>query len=284
MVSQLFIIYHYMSKPMLISFVIIGTIVFTLFLIKINLNYQFKKTVKTLLSESKPIPGQRFQPHQLSGLPEPVQRYFKHVLKIGQPYINHVGLTHDGQFKMGLDKDWMDIEGEQYFTTAKPGFIWKGATWMFTAFDSYVNDSGQLTAWVLSCIKVADGKGEHFNEGELQRWLAESVWFPTNLLPSEWLSWSAVDEQTAKLSFNYKRVSFSFTVSFNEIGEIAQMETQRFMTETKREAWLCQFLDYQNKNGMMIPMLGEVSWLLEKEDFCYAKFKVKTIQYDWLDK
>ena len=45
---------------MLISFVIIGTIVFTLFLIKINLNYQFKKTVKTLLSESKPIPGQKF--------------------------------------------------------------------------------------------------------------------------------------------------------------------------------------------------------------------------------
>jgi len=268
---------------MLILLVILGTIALSLFLVKINLNYQFKKTVSKLLSESKSVLSQRFKPNELNGLPAPVQRYFKHVMKIGQPYINHIGLTHDGQFKMGLGKNWMDIEGEQYFATAKPGFIWKGATWMFTAFDSYVNDSGRLTAWVLSCIKMADGKGDNFNEGELQRWLAESVWFPTNLLPSEWLSWSAIDEQTAKLSFNYKNVSFSFTVLFNEIGEITQMETQRFMTETRREIWICQFRDYQNKNGMMIPLWGEVSWLLENEEFCYAKFKIKTIRYDWLE-
>ncbi len=267
---------------MLILLVIIGIIVLSVILAKLNLNYQFNKAVKTLLDQPKPDRDRIFNLYQLDGLPEPVQRYFKHVLKIGQPYINHVSLTHGGQFKMGLDKNWMDIEGEQYFTTPKPGFIWKGTTRMFTAFDSYINDSGRLVAWVLSCIKVADSKGENFNEGELQRWLAESVWFPTNLLPSQWLSWSAMDERTAKLSFNYKDVSFSFTVLFNEIGEIVQMETQRFMAENKRERWICQFSDYQNKNEIIIPTIGEVSWRLEKGDFSYAKFKVNTIKYDWI--
>lgn len=269
---------------MLILFIIIGTIALSIILVKLKLNYQFNKTVKTLLGQPNPDRSRIFNLRQLDGLPEPVQRYFKHVLKIGQKYINQVSLTHGGQFKMGLDKAWMDIEGEQYFTTPKPGFIWKGSTWMFTAFDSYINDAGRLVAWVFSCIKVADSKGGSFNEGELQRWLAESVWFPTNLLPSQWLSWSAIDEQTAKLSFSYENLSFSFNVLFNEIGEIVQMETQRFMSEDKREAWFCQFSEYHFRHGVMIPMLGEVSWLLEKGDFCYAKFRIKTIKYDWIKK
>jgi hypothetical protein len=267
---------------MLILFAIIGTIIFSLILVKLNLNYQFNKAVRTLLADAKSAPRHKYNLNQLVGLPEPVQRYFRHVLKPGQPYLNHVNLTHNGQFKMGLDKAWMDIEGEQYFTTSKPGFIWKGTTRMFTAFDSFINDSGRLVAWVLSCIKVADSKGESVNEGELQRWLAESVWFPTNLLPNQWLSWSAMDEQTARLNFDYDKMSFSFTVLFNEIGEIVQMETQRFMNEDKREAWLCQFSEYHYRNGVVIPILGEVSWLLEKGDFCYAKFRVKTIKYDWI--
>lgn len=269
---------------MLILLAIVGTIALSLILVKFNLNYRFDKAVKTLLGQPTPDRSLIFNLRQLDGLPEPVRRYFKHVLKNGQAYINQVSLTHNGQFKMGLDKAWLDIEGEQYFTTAKPGFIWKGTTRMFTAFDSYINDTGRLVAWALSCIKVADSKGESFNEGELQRWLAESVWFPTNLLPNQWLSWSAMDDQTAKLSFSYKDLSFSFIVLFNEIGEIVQMETERFMTVGKRETWFCQFSEYHTRDGMVIPIRGEVSWLLEKGDFCYAKFRVKTIKYDWLKK
>lgn len=266
---------------MTILFIVLGTIALLFVLGKLNVSYRFGEAVKTLLAQSKSNAGQKFKPSQLNGLPVPVQRYFNHVLKLGQRSVDHIRLTHGGQFKMGLDKGWMNIEGEQYFTTTQPGFIWKGKTWMFTAFDSYINDSGRLVAWVLSCIKVADGKGDNFNEGELQRWLAESVWFPTNLLPSKWLAWSATDEHTAQLHFRYKNVSFSFTVLFNGIGEIVQMETQRFMTETQRETWICQFSDYQNKAGIIIPVRGEVSWRLEKGDVSYANFKVKTIAYDW---
>ncbi len=269
---------------MFILLAILGTIALIFIIGRIYLSNHFNKEAKTLLAQPNPDRSRIFNLRQLDGLPEPVQRYFKHVLKIGQKYINQVGLTHGGQFKMGPDKAWLDIEGEQYFTTPKPGFIWKGSTRFFTAFDSYINESGRLVAWIFSFFKVADSKGENFNEGELQRWLAESVWFPTNLLPNQWLAWSAMGEKTAKLNFNYKDVSFSFTVLFNEIGEIVQMETQRFMSEGKREAWLCQFSEYHNRDGMVIPILGKVSWLLEKGDFCYAKFKVKTIKYDWIKK
>ena len=87
---------------MLILLAIIGTIALSLILVKLNLNYQFNKAVKTLLDQPIPDRSQIFNLRQLDGLPEPVQRYFKHVLKNGQTYINQINLTHTGQFKMGL--------------------------------------------------------------------------------------------------------------------------------------------------------------------------------------
>ncbi len=72
-------------------------------------------------------------------MPEPVQRYFNYALKEGQPYISYARITHDGQFKTGLDKGWINIKGEQYATTEKPGFIWKGTTTMFIARDMYIS-------------------------------------------------------------------------------------------------------------------------------------------------
>lgn len=269
---------------MLIALTILLSIALVFIIGKLNLAHQFDKQVKTLLAQSKPVSDIKFDYGQLAALPQPVQRFFKHVLKNGQPYIGYVRLTHDGQFKSGLEKDWMDIEGEQYFTTEKPGFIWKGTTRMFTARDMYIGDAGRLVVLLFSLFKVADSRGENFNEGELQRWLAESVWFPTNLLPSERLVWSAMDTNRAKLTFHYNNVSFFYTVHFNDFGEIVQMETQRFMGEKQREKWVCLFSNYQLMNEIMIPISGEVLWRLEKGDFSYAKFKVKTVKYLHLEK
>lgn len=268
----------------IVLLIVVGIIGLILMVGSINLTIRFKNEVKELFAQSKPIAGQAFKYEQLNGLPEPVQRYFKRVLKEGQPYISYVRLTHDGQFKTGLDKDWMNIKGEQYFTTEKPGFIWKGTTAMFSARDMYISDKGRLVVSLLSLINVVDAQGEKFNEGELQRWLAESVWFPTNLLPSDKLNWSAIDAQTAKLTFQYQDVSFSYVVIFNENGEIAHMETKRFMSESNREIWRCKFTDYRGMNGIIVPTTGEVIWKLKKGDYPYAKFKVKKIEYDHPEK
>jgi hypothetical protein len=213
-------------------------------------------------------------------LPAPVQRYFKHVLKDGQPYISYVRLKHDGQFKTGLKKDWVNITGEQYFTTEKPGFIWKGTTSMFVARDMYLSDEGRLIATIFSTVNVVDIHGkQQYNESELLRWLGESVWFPTNLLPSENLKWTAIDTLSARLTFNYKGLSLFYIISFNNRGEIVQMETKRYMDEKKLETWIIIPGKYEEINGVIIPTKAEVFWRLKEGDFSYAKFTVQRIEY-----
>ncbi|MEO8960952.1 MAG: DUF6544 family protein [Ginsengibacter sp.] len=160
---------------MIILITIVGFLLLILIIGKVNLSIKFGREVKELFSQSKNISGQIFHTAQLDGLPELVQRYFKHILKEGQPYISYARIKHDGQFKTDLDKGWINIKGEQYATTEKPGFIWKGTTSMFVARDMYISDKGRLIVSLFSLYNVADAKGAKYNEGELLRWLGESV-------------------------------------------------------------------------------------------------------------
>jgi len=241
---------------------------------------QFHTEVKALFEDSKAILGRTFNYGQLSGLPEPVQLYFKRVLKEGQPYISYARITHNGQFKSGPTKEWVDIKGEQYATTAHPGFIWKGTTSLFTARDMYISDKGRLTVALFGLIKIVDGKGASYNQGELLRWLGESVLYPTNLLPSQQLQWSAIDALTAKFTFSHKVLKLYYTVRFNEAGEITEMETERYMDKDHVEFWIIKMANYREMNDVRVPTDFEVIWRLKQGDLSYAKFHMQKVEYD----
>ena len=278
--------HHYFARlqvnyqQMIYLLIFIAVVAIILIIGKIKLFFQFDREVRQLFAQSKVMSNKTFSYEQLIGLPEPVQRYFKYVLKDNQPYINYLRLTHTGKFKSGLEKDWTNIQGEEYFTTEKPGFLWKGKTSMFTARDMYIADSGRLVVSLFSLFNIVNVQGEQYNQGELLRWLAESVWFPTNFLPSENLHWTAIDSQSVKLTFDYKGLSLFFIVRFNNIGAITEMESKRYMDEKHLETWICLMADYQERTGMMIPIKAEVLWRLEKGDFSYGKFNVQTIEYE----
>lgn len=265
---------------MTITFILIGIVVLTLIIGKINMNMVFKKQVNTLFANSKDISNQIYSIQQLENLPEPVQKYFKYVLKDGQPYISYARIKHDGQFKTGFDKNWTNIKGEQYATTEKPGFIWKGTTLMFTARDLFISDQGRLVVSWLSVFNIADATGEQYYKGALLRWLGESVLYPTNFLPSEKLQWLPIDSHTAKLTFDHKGLSLFFKVTFNEIGEITEMETKRYMDEDILETWVIKASNYQRLSNVIIPTNFEVLWRLPKGDFSYANFNIIAVQYN----
>lgn len=265
---------------MTITFILIAIVVLTLIIGKINMNIVFKKQVKTLFADSKNISNQIYSVKQLENLPEPVQKYFNYVLKDGQPYISYARIKHGGQFKSGFDKGWANIKGEQYATTEKPGFIWKGTTLMFTARDLFISDQGRLVVSLLSVFNIADATGEQYYQGELLRWLGESVLYPTNFLPSEKLQWLPIDSHTAKLTFDYKGLSLFFKVTFNEMGAITEMETERYMEENIVETWIIKATNYKKLNNVIIPTNFEVLWRLQEGDFRYANFNITEVEYN----
>ncbi|NHN24778.1 hypothetical protein FIA58_003730 [Flavobacterium jejuense] len=248
---------------------------------KINLAIKFSKQVKVLFGQSKDISNKIFKIEQLDSLPEPVQRYFNHILKEGQPYISYARIKHIGQFKANLDKDWMNITGEQYVTTEKPGFIWKGTTKMFVARDLYISNKGKLIVSLFSTFNIVNTKeNKKYDKGELLRWFGESILYPTNFLPNERLSWFPIDSNTAELKFNYNGLSLYFKIKFNVLGEITEMETKRYMGETNLETWIIKPTNYKEFNNILMPTEFDVLWRLYKGDFSYAKFIITEVEYN----
>ncbi len=241
---------------------------------------QFRNEVAELFRSSKNISDKVFTYSEIKNLPEPVRRYFKHVLKDGQPYISCARLRHDGQFRFGMKEEWVDIEGEQYFTIEKPGFIWKGNISLFSARDMYINDRGKLAVNFLSALQIVRAEGDKYDQGELLRWICESVWFPTNFLPGKFFTWSPIDKNNADLDFKYNNISLRCRITFNDKGEITQMESKRYMDEKRYETWIGRCSDYREMNGVLIPLQIEVLWRLKEGDFPYARFRVREIEYN----
>lgn len=241
---------------------------------------QLRQDVERLFAQAANNLGPSYHETQLVELPAPVQRYFRHVLRDGQPYLRGLRLRHGGQFKTDLQQDWIAITGEQYLTADPAGFIWEGTTRWFVARDEFVAGRGRLAVRLLGAVPVAGGTGPAYDEGELLRWLAESTWLPTALLPGAGIAWTAVDEHSARLGLTQGGQSVVCLMRFNEQDEIEACETQRYFNETTRQPWVCRYAQYRRWHGVLIPTMGEASWVVDGQPHPYARFLVRQLEYE----
>lgn len=58
------------------------------------------------------------------------------------------------------------------------------------------------------------------------------------------------------------------------------METKRYMDDKNFDTWIIKVANYKEINNVVVPTLFEVLWRLKKGDFSYAKFNIKTIEYN----
>ncbi len=241
---------------------------------------QIRREVADLFSTADNSPVKTYDPAQLAELPAPVQRYFQHVLKPGQPYLQTVRLRHDGQFKTNLEKDWISITGEEYFLAGRPAYVWIGTTTWFSACDQYVAGRGSLTVRLLSVLPIQRGAGPSFDQGELLRWLAEAVWFPTSLLPGGRAVWSPIDHDSATLTITDRGLTVSCQMHFNEQGEITRYEAQRYADEAEMKPWTGRMSDYREIHGIRIPFQASAAWVIDGVEKTYARFTLRDIAYD----
>lgn len=239
-----------------------------------------RNQVAELFSDLETGPVNTYDPAQLVGLPVPVQRYFRHVLTPGQPYIRSVRLRHDGKFKTDLKKDWISITGDEYFVADKPAYIWVGTTTWFSARDQYRAGRGSLTVKLLGTLTIQHASGPNVDEGELLRYLAEAVWFPTSLLPGGPAVWSPIDNDSATLTLSDHGLTVSCIMHFNEQGEMVRYQAQRYSDMTNRLPWTGQLADYREINGVKIPFQATAAWVIDGVEQPYARFTVREIEYN----
>lgn len=228
----------------------------------------------------------------LETLPPPVARMFRAVLTDGQPMIAGVRVQHRGTFNMGEDTDnWRAFTSDQYVVTRRPGFDWDARMSMFPGaavrvHDAYAAGEGRLVASLFGLITVMDAaRGPVLDEGELMRFFAESAWYPTALLPGQGVTWTAVDDRSADatLADDDTRITLRFT--FGDEGFIERVRAEaRGRTvggQVVPTPWEGQFWDYAVRDGMCIPLEGEVAWILPDGPKPYWRGRIEQLAYEW---
>lgn len=235
-----------------------------------------------------------YDEREAANLPAPVQRYFGAALTPGQPLVRALRVAHAGTFNTGESSDkWAPFTSTQRVVTRRPGFVWDGRISMMPlvpvrVHDAYVNGEGILHAAVGGIFTVANMRGTpEVAEGELMRFLAEAAWYPTALLPSQGITWTPVDDRSAKATLTDRNTSVTLTFRFNDAGLIesvrAAARVRTVGTTIVPTPWEGTWRGYTQRSGMRVPSEGEVAWLLPEGPRPYWRGRVTEISYDFAE-
>jgi len=228
----------------------------------------------------------------LDPLPAPVQRYFRAVLAHGQPIIAAANVEHEGTFNLGEDSDrWAGFASTQRVVTRRPGFVWDGRIRILPGLpvrvhDAYVAGEGILHAAALGLFTLMDlrGTGE-VARGELMRYLAEAAWYPTALLPGGGVRWEPVDGRCARATLTDGSLSVELDFRFGEDGLIETVRAEARGRTVKGEVvptpWEGRWSGYRRRGGLLVPLSGEVAWLLPEGRKPYWRGTITALSYEF---
>jgi hypothetical protein len=236
----------------------------------------------------------RYDSRELDGLPAPVQRYFRLVLKEGQPIIVAANVGLVGNFNMSTTgEQWKAFTSTQRVVTRSPGFLWNAKVAMLPGLtvrvvDCYIAGKGLLHAAIAGLFTVARVAGDgEIARGEFMRYFAEAAWYPTALLPGHGVQWNAVDNHSANATIVDGPLTLTLLFRFNDADQIASFRAEaRGAMDGKQIImlpWEGTWSNYQTRGGMIVPLAGEVAWIRPEGRKPYFVGTVTSLTYEFLE-
>lgn len=234
----------------------------------------------------------RYDARELEGLPAPVQRYFRAVLKDGQAIISAVTVELAGSFNLSATREqWRPFTSRQKVVTRRRGFLWDARVSVLPGlvvrvYDGYISGEGHLRAAVLGSFTVADlhGGGE-IARGELMRFFAEMAWYPTALLPSQGVRWDALDDRSAHATIADGPLTLTLLLRFNDDSLIDSVRAEARGAMVGKEMvmvpWEGRWTNYQVRDGMRVPITGEAAWLRPEGRKPYFLGAITSLSYEF---
>ena len=242
-----------------------------------------------LINGRRTIKPQIYAQKEIEGLPNPVQLFFRTVIKDGQAIVAAVKLSQQGQFNMSeTEAKWSRFTATQLVMTQRLGFDWDARIQMAPGLNAFVHDSyvlgeGNLHASFLGLFTLAKMHSTpELNQGELLRFFAEATWYPTALLPSQGVRWEAINDISARATLTDGATTVSVVFQFNAEGTIATFRAEaRYRNKLTAMPWTGRYWEYSVRNGMLIPLEGEVGWEYPEGTRLYFKGRTMEIHYEF---
>lgn len=224
--------------------------------------------------------GETFDPDSVADLPPPARRYLRHAVRPGAPLARRVDLSMRGQFRFG--GRWCPFEADEVLA-ARRGFVWRPTVRLapgvwFSGADFLVDGVGGQRFSLDGLLPVVRAGGEAVDRSAAGRFLAESVWLPTSLLPSMGAAWEAVDDRRARVTL--PSVDDPLTLTVDDDGTLRSVETRRVDGDSgERRPFGAVVESERTVDGFTVPWRLEVGWGFgtdEYEPFLRAELRDAT--------
>jgi hypothetical protein len=214
----------------------------------------------------------------LDTVPAPVARYLRWAVR-SDVMLEEVHFRQRGELRTDPHGDrWMPFEADQVVAPRANGFVWNARVAIAPLLhvrveDSLIGGHGAGRVTLLSAIPVGgDAATPEMDAGSLHRYLAEAVWYPTALLPSERLQWTPIDDSSARATLTDRRTTVSLDFRFGESGEVTGIYTSgrwgKFAEGYRQAPWQGRFRGYSERQGLMVPAEADVAWFLDGQWRC----------------
>jgi len=244
--------------------------------------------IAQIIDQSDGFESSKVTSEQLLELPALVANWLKKSGVLGKERAYTVCLSQRAKMKMRPEqKNWNHARAEQCFAIENPAFVWKVKMNMppfikITGRDKFIDGKGEMQIKMFSTINVVNERGPKIDEGTLQRYLGEIVWFPSAAL-SPHIKWEAIDSLSAKATMDYMGTSGSGTFHFNHQGDFIKFSTLRYRgndANAKRYEWVIKVSEYAIRNGVKIPVKMTATWKLDEGDWTWLEMEITDIKYN----
>jgi hypothetical protein len=221
-------------------------------------------------------------------LPAPVQKWLNVSGAVGKEKARTVALKQSFLMKLKPEqKKWEHAVTQQFFNIENPAFIWTVRLKMvpFVSVlgrDKFIDGKGEMHMTLNGLFNLGKETGEKMDEGTLQRYLGETVWFPSGMV-SPHISWEELDANSAKATMNFKGTTGSGAFYFNNEGIFEKFIALRYMgnaADSKRYEWIITAHKHAEFNGIKIPSKMEATWMLESGPWTWLKLEITDIRYN----
>lgn len=229
------------------------------------------------------------QSADLERVPPLVRRWLVASRVVGKPRVHSVRLRQSGLLRASNDAPFMPVHATQYFRTDQPGFVWCADVTMLrflpvSGRDSYVGGHGHMLISLAGLVPVVDAANARIDEGTLQRYLAELVWFPAAALDSR-IQWRVADER-AEATLVDHGVKATVTFEFDAEGKFQRLTAMRFKEsgeDARRERWLVTADAWSVLADTLVPSAGDVRWQLQTGELTVYRWSIDELQYNRSD-
>ncbi|MBK7974301.1 MAG: hypothetical protein IPK07_13825 [Deltaproteobacteria bacterium] len=234
-----------------------------------------------------------FAPAELAGLPAPVARYLGAVLPPGQRPIRHARVTWAGEFNLGRPgaERWVRFTAVQDFEPEAPGFVWDARMAMVPGVEVWVRDrlvagEAEMRGAVAALVPVVKVRGTApLASAALVRYLGETVWLPTALLPASGVRWEALEADAARATLAAGATTVSLDFRFGADGLVTSLfASERSFDDGKHppepRPWRARILAWEERHGVTVPSEAVAEWLLPQGAFPYWKGRVLGVDYE----